>query len=203
MGGGCQATGGTSGRAGEGFVHLASSSVARRYARALLSIGVEDGQYEPYAAQLSRVAQAFEASPELRDLWLNPSNDRERRMAAVEQLVGPLELSGIVANLLRLLVERERIGSLPDIVRAYQALVDEKVGRAQAIVTSATPLTPELSGSLAAALAQLTNKQIVLETRVDPKLIGGVVAQVGGTVLDGSLKTQLEQLRRTLHDTRV
>ena len=65
------------------------------------------------------------------------------------------------------------------------------------------PLTPELAGALGEALAKLTNKQIVLETRVDPKLIGGVVAQVGGTVLDGSLKTQLEELRRTLHDTRV
>jgi F-type H+-transporting ATPase subunit delta len=182
---------------------VASGSVARRYARALLSIGVADGQFENYAAQLGRIQQAYDVSPELRDLWLNPANDRDRRLKAIDSLVGPLELSPSVANTLRLLVERQRLADLPAIVRAYNELVDEKSGRVQAVVTSAVALTAELTGEIAAALATSTKKQIVLETKVDPSLIGGIVTRVGGTVLDGSLKTQLEQLRTTLRTTRV
>lgn len=191
------------GKAGEGSVHVASGSVARRYARALMSIGVEDGQFEKYAAELGRIQQAYDVSPELRDLWLNPANDRDRRLAAIDGLAGPLELSPSVANTLRLLVERQRLADLPSIVRAYNELVDAKVGRVQATVTSAVTLPVETTAEISGALAAMTKKQIVLETKVDPSLIGGIVTRVGGTVLDGSLKTQLEELRGTLKNARL
>lgn len=182
---------------------MASGSVARRYARALMSLGVEDGGFEKYAAELDRLRVAFDESAELRDLWLNPANDRAHRMAGVDGLAGPLALSPVIVNLLRMMVERQRLGDLPDIARAYHELVDAKIGRVQATLTSASPLAPELIESISSALAKITGKQIVLESKVDGRLIGGVVAQVGGTVFDGSLKTQLEELRGSLRTARV
>jgi F-type H+-transporting ATPase subunit delta len=182
---------------------LASGSVAHRYATALMSLGVEDGHFERYAGELDRLRAAFDASAELRDLWLNPANDREHRMAAVDALAGPLELSPWVTNLLRILVERQRLANLADIARAYRDLVDKKSGRVQAVVTSAVPLSPELVATISAALARMSGKSIVLETKVDASLIGGVVARVGGTVLDGSLRTQLEELRHNLQTVRL
>jgi F-type H+-transporting ATPase subunit delta len=168
-----------------------------------MSLGVEDGQFEQYADELGRVLQAFNGSPELRDLWLNPANSRDRRMSAIATLTGPLSLSPLIVNTLRLLVDRNRLSEIPDIARVYREMVDERVGRVQATLTSAVPAGAELTASIAGALAAMTNKQIVLETRVDPALLGGLVAQVGGTILDGSLKTQLEQIRQTLRTTRL
>jgi len=168
-----------------------------------MALGVDDGQYGQYSEQLSRIQQAFEVSSELRDLWLNPANDRESRMAAVNSLVPALQLSPFVVNVLRLLVERQRLTDLPDLARSFRDLVDEKDGRVRATVTTASAVDATMTGEISGALAAMTNKQIILETKVDPALIGGVVTRVGGTVLDGSLKTQLEGLRSQLRATRV
>lgn len=184
--------------AGERFADVIASSVARRYARALLALGVEDGQFETYALQLEQVRAVFTGSPELRDLWENPVHGRDRRLAGLEVVATKLALAPLVANLLRLLVERRRISEIEAIAQAYRTLVDERVGRVRAVVTSAAALSGDQTERLGAALAALTRKQIVLETRVDPALIGGVVAQVGSTLLDGSLRTQLESLRGKL-----
>ena len=80
---------------------------------------------------------------------------------------------------------------------------DAKAGRVQAVVTSAVPLPVEVTGEIAGAIAAMTRQQIVMETKVDPALIGGIVTRVGGTVFDGSVKTQLEQLRQTLRTVRL
>jgi F-type H+-transporting ATPase subunit delta len=168
-----------------------------------MSLGVEDGRFEKYASELRRIEQAFDVSPELRDLWLNPANDRPRRMATVDQLVGPLELSTEVTNLLKLLVERQRLADLPGIVHAYQELVDERAGRVRATITTAVVMPADVTERLGRAIEAMTQKQIILESKVDPKLLGGVVTQVGGTVLDGSLRTQLEQLRKNMLTARL
>src|SRR5207248_5276057 len=105
---------------------------------------------------------------------------------------GALELSPTAVNFLRLLVDRQRIADLPQMVRAYRAMVDQQVGRVRASVTAAKPLADDELGRLREALAALTGRSIVLDSRTDPALIGGVVAQVGATMLDGSLRTQLQ-----------
>jgi F-type H+-transporting ATPase subunit delta len=186
-----------------GSVPVISSSVSRRYARALMTLGLEDGRFEAYAEELARVEAAFGASAELRDLWLNPAHPREQRLKAVDLLEKPLGLSPHVANTLRLVVERSRAAELPNLVRAFSELVDAQVGRVRAVVTSAAPMPAEVTGRLGGVLAQLTNKRIVLETKVDPGLIGGLTAQVGSMVYDGSLRTQLENLRETLGASRT
>lgn len=182
---------------------MSQSSVARRYAKALMSLGLEDGRFEAYAEELQQVARAFAASAELRDLAANPAYGREQRHAVVGELARALTLSPVVLNVLRLAVDRQRLVDVPDIARVYGAFVDEQAGRVRAVVSAAVPLPAEVTERLGAALAAITHKRIVLETKVDRALLGGVVAQVGSTVLDGSLRTQLEGLRDALHNARV
>lgn len=177
---------------------MSASSIARRYARALLSIGDEDGRFEQYGAEVDRVDGAYAASAELRDLWTNPAYPREERLSALEKLIGALSLSPAVANLMRLFVERQRVAELPTLARTYRSMVDEKAGRVRAVVTSARPLEAAQTAAIQASLVAVTGKQVLVESRVDASLIGGVTARVGSTVYDGSVRTQLERLRETL-----
>jgi F-type H+-transporting ATPase subunit delta len=93
-----------------------------------------------------------------------------------------------------LLVERGRIAFLPMISRAYQELTDLQLGRVRAVVSSARPLDVVTEAEIQRALERRTGKKVLMKTEVDPSLIGGVVARVGGLVLDGSLRTRLDQL---------
>ena len=181
-----------------GSALLATASIGRRYARALLSLGLEDGRSQAYADELDKVAASGAASAELQDLWNNPAHGRPSRLASVDALAKGLQLSPVVVNLLKLLADRSRLSQVEDVARAYRALVDEKAGLVRARVTSAKPLTKAEQAKLAKSLAGLTGKQVVLEAKVDASLVGGVVADVGSTRLDGSLRTQLEGLRRKL-----
>ena len=179
---------------------MSATSIARRYAKALLAIGTEDGRFEQYADEIARVEQAYLTSPELQDLWTNPAHGREERLAGLDRIASPLAFSPAVTNLMRLFVERQRVGELPALKRAYQAMVDEKLGRVRAVVSSARPLDAAQRAELQRSLASATRKQILLQERVDGSLIGGVTAQVGSTIFDGSVRTQLERLRQSLSE---
>lgn len=182
----------------EGATDLIHSSVARRYARALLSLGLEEGRFEQYGDELEAVLQTMRQSRELKALLENPGYSPKQRHAAVDAVAAALRLSPLTVNFLRLLVDRERGSDLLAIARAYRAMVDQQAGRIRATVTAAGPLSEEEVNRLREALGRMTGRSIVLESRTDPSLIGGVVAQVGATLLDGSLRTQLERMREDL-----
>jgi len=177
---------------------LIAASVARRYARALFSLGLEEGRHEQYGDELESVVQGLSQAREAAWVLTNPGYTQEHRRAAVDALAAALRLSPLVVNFLRLLADRRRIADLPAVARAYRELVDLQVGRVRATVTSAHPLSDGEVGRLREALAAMTGRNIVLDARTDPALIGGVVAQVGTTQFDGSLRTQLEHLREEL-----
>lgn len=173
-------------------------SVARRYARALLDIAAESALLDKVSDQLSDFVKVLSESKDLNDVLANPAYDRAQRFAIVDHLAQSMQLSLPVANLLRLLVERNRMNSLPDIQRLYADLADARSGRVRGRVTSAVPLTDDVVKKLETSLEKMTQRDVVLETKVDPTLIGGVSAQVGNTVIDGSVKYQLEVMRREL-----
>lgn len=177
---------------------MIDSSVARRYARALIALGLEEGRHEKFGEELDGVVQALEASQEARDMALNPGYSAAQRQAVIGTLASQLKLSPTVVNFLRLLAERQRLPGLHQIARAYRELVDAQVGRIRAVVTSAQPLSPDELSRIQGTLAAATRKSIVLEVKTDPSIIGGVVTQVGATLYDGSLRTQLERLRDEL-----
>ncbi|MBJ6764596.1 ATP synthase F1 subunit delta [Myxococcaceae bacterium JPH2] len=178
---------------------MVNVSIARRYARALLDVASEAGRTDAVAEQLTSLARLFTANAELTDVLLNPAYTADQRGRVVEAVIKTQSgLEPSLVNGLRLLVDRSRLAYLPDIARLYRDMADAKAGRVRGQVTSAVPLAPETLAQLKTTLAKLTERDVVLETRVDPALLGGVAAQVGGTLYDGSLRTQLAQMRREL-----
>jgi F-type H+-transporting ATPase subunit delta len=173
-------------------------SIARRYAKALFGLAVEMGRVEPWNESLQALKEVVQGSPDLVDVLSNPVYSKEQRRAIVEKLAGALGLDAEPANLLFLLGDRNRLPYLGAVVDTFGALADEHLGRLRARVTSAVPLDPTTAQAIADRLSQSTRARVLLDRVVDPKLIGGVVAQVGSIVFDGSLRTQLEDLRRQL-----
>jgi F-type H+-transporting ATPase subunit delta len=173
-------------------------SIARRYAKALFDLAVEQDRVEAWAQGLVSLKKAVDSSAELREVLSNPVYTKEQRQGLAGQLAAALGLEPHPASLLGLLAERNRLDYLSGIADVFGRLADEKLGRVRARVTSAAPLEPVVVAALEEKLAAATQAQVLLEKSVDPALLGGVVTQVGSLVYDGSLRSQLEDLRRTL-----
>jgi F-type H+-transporting ATPase subunit delta len=173
-------------------------SIARRYAKALFDLAVEQGKVEGWSQALLALKKAIDGSAELRDVLDNPIYTRDQRRGIVGGLVAALGLETEPANLLYLLADRGRLAQLGSIVDHFGALADAKLGRLRARVTSAIPLDAAAVQTIAAKHARDPRSEVILDRAVDPGLLGGVVAQVGSFTYDGSLRSQLEDLRKTL-----
>jgi len=177
---------------------LIDMTVPRRYAKALLTLGKEDGRYKEYGEGLRGFAYLLEREPELQDALLNPIHSREDRRKLLLHMIEILQLSPLVGNLLQLLFDKHRLGAVAGVSQAYQQLVDvlENVSRAR--VKSAVALDEAAQERLRRTLEQLTGTTVVMDVEEDPGIIGGLVARVGDLVLDGSVRTQLFSLRESL-----
>ncbi len=173
-------------------------SIARRYAKALLGIGTDNKQFERFGKELDSFAATLNGSKELQDVLANPSLPLSKRRAIVEGLIKKTRPSPTVQSFLLLLMNRGRISYLPAIAREYQTMADRHAGRVRARVSSAFKLDLATVTRLKKALEEKTSKKVILEQKVDPDLIGGVVAQIGSNVYDGSIRTTLSQMRQTL-----
>jgi F-type H+-transporting ATPase subunit delta len=177
---------------------MVNVSVARRYARALLEASAP-GAVVGIADQLSALAGLVASNADLADVIRNPAYSRAQRHGVVDGLIQLLKPeSTVLPNFLRLLVDRHRLGMLPDIARLFRDMADEKAGRVRGTVVSAVPLDPQSIRQLETTLSQVVQKQVVLDTRVDRQVLGGVSTQVGSVVYDGTLRTQLDDLKRAL-----
>ncbi|HVP60604.1 MAG TPA: ATP synthase F1 subunit delta [Myxococcaceae bacterium] len=177
---------------------MVNVSVARRYARALLEASAP-GAVVAVAEQLTALSGLAAANPALADVLRNPAYSRAQRHAVIEeliQLLGPQ--APTLPNFLRLLVDRHRLAMLPDVARLFRDMADEKAGRIRGTVVSAVALEPQSIQQLEQTLSRLVQKQVVLDTRVDRDVLGGVSTQVGSVVYDGTLRTQLDDLKRAL-----
>ncbi len=173
-------------------------SLARRYAKALLSIGKEDGKFKDYGAELSSFAYLLQREPELQNAIVNPIYPRDDRKKVLDKILEMIQLNPIVNNFINLLFDKQRIDGILQVNEVYQQLVDQLENISRAKVTTATPLSEEMIGRIRQALEQITQGTVVLDVVDDPSIIGGIVAQVGDLVLDGSVRTQLQSLKETL-----
>ncbi len=173
-------------------------SIARRYAKALFGLAVESGRVEAWATSLLTLKQLVDGAPDLQDVLANPVYTRDQRRAIVEKLAAALSLDAQPRDLLYLLGDRNRLAYLGAIVATFQGLADQHLGRVRAKVTSAVALDEAAAQSIADKLSQATKAKVLLDRAVDPAILGGVVAQVGSLVYDGSVRTQLEDLRQQL-----
>jgi F-type H+-transporting ATPase subunit delta len=173
-------------------------AVARRYAKALLLIGVQDGRAETYRSELQRVAGLVAGDARLEQAIVNPLYDSAARRRVLQALITKLNLSRAMGSFLLLLHEKGRFGFLNSISELYQKLADELGGIGRATVVTAHELPADAVERVRAALSRRTGKEIVLEVKQDPGLIGGIITRIGDLVLDGSIKTQLLNMRELL-----
>ncbi len=173
-------------------------AIARRYAKALLMIGKEDGQTETYKEELSGIAELIQREKTLEQALANPLYDAAGRRKVLVAVIDKMNLSTIMNSFLLLVFEKGRIGFIGSINDFYQKLADELKGVARASLVSATELSSEAVDKIRASLSKRTGKDIILEIEQDPTLIGGIVTRIGDLVLDGSIKTQLLNMRESL-----
>jgi F-type H+-transporting ATPase subunit delta len=174
------------------------TAAARRYARALFSLATEMSTVDETARELDGMAALLADSPELTNALFRPLHPVAERRALLRAICERGGSSDVIRNFYSVLVENRRLVNFAAIHEEYRRLADEAAGRTQAEVVAANPLDDAQLERLRRALAARTGKQIELSVRIDPSLIGGAVATVGGLVFDGSLRTQLSQLRATL-----
>lgn len=175
-----------------------SGIVARRYAKALVQIGQEDGLYEKYGEELKSLNELMEASAEFKGLMLNPIYDRELKKSLLRTVSQKMGLSPVVTNFLLLLVDKRRIVHFPEIVRSYEELADEVAGRIRATVLSAVPLDEKTLQALREKFETMTGKKVIMSVEEDKGLIGGIVTKIGDTIYDGSVRTQIAGLKEIL-----
>ena len=173
-------------------------AIARRYAKALLMIGKEDGQTETYKEELSGIAELIQGDKALEQALANPLYETAERRKVLVAVIDKMNLSTVMNSFLLLVFEKGRVGFIGSINDFYQKLADELKGVARASLVSATELSSEAVEKIRKSLSKRTGKDVILEIEQDPTLIGGIVTRIGDLVLDGSIKTQLLNMRESL-----
>jgi F-type H+-transporting ATPase subunit delta len=174
-----------------------ATAAARRYARAIFELADEQGQVEEWSRRLTVVRDVL-SDPMVAAVLTNPTIAISRRMALISD--APHELDPEATNLARLLIESNRVRQIGDVAEEYDSLADAAAGRVRATVTAAVELSPAERDRLADQLSQRLGKEVRLRTAVDTSIIGGLKLQYGDHLIDASLATRLQQLRRRLAD---
>jgi F-type H+-transporting ATPase subunit delta len=178
---------------------MTRKTAATRYARALFDVALkEHADLDRIDRELSDFASVIDSYPTLGKVLLNPAVPVQRKHAAVAELMKRANYGGVVAKLLALLAQRDRLVVLPDLVSAYhdRLLAHRNVIRAE--VVTAAELAPDRARQIQESLAGVTGRSVTLAARTDPSIIGGVVARVGSVVYDASVTRQLQKMRDRL-----
>jgi F-type H+-transporting ATPase subunit delta len=177
---------------------MSVTTIASRYARALADVIAERGETEAVAAEVEQFARLVEEHKELHDVFASPVVPLERKRAVLDELVARLRPRQTTDNFLRVLLTNQRLHNIGHVRQALARVLDERRGVVAAEVTTARELNEPERQMLADRLRAATGKQVRLSFRTDPEIIGGVVTRIGSLVYDGSIKTQLAELRQQL-----
>ena len=177
-------------------------TAATRYARALMDVALkEQADLSRIESELAGFAALLKDYPELGKIFLNPAVPAANKRGVVEALIAQAGTQPIVSKLLLLLADRDRLVLVPELVDAYRQRLMDHQKVVQAEVTTTEPLAADRAEAIANSLARATGRTVRLLTRVDPSIIGGLVARIGGTVYDGSVTSQLQRLKQRLDDS--
>ena len=174
------------------------SLLAHRYAHALGKAIDGAPALENASGALNEIAALYESDETFRHFLLNPSIDAQMRLRVADHALTGFDAPDTVARLVRLLLERNRIALLPDIARHMEAHTAEWLRRAVVTVVTAAPLTEESGRRIVASLERFSGKTVLMKTKVDPDIIGGLVVYMWGISFDFSLRTRLERLKEKL-----
>jgi F-type H+-transporting ATPase subunit delta len=179
---------------------MTAGAAAGRYARALFDVVLkEGGDVEQVQSDFQQFVDLFAQHPVLATTLANPAIPASKKQAVAKALIERAgTISPVVGKMILLLAERDRMALLPDIARNYRERVmdHQKIIRGQ--VTTAIALPPDRLRALEQGLQAATGRKVVLETKVDPSIIGGVITRLGSTVYDGSVTTQLQKMKQAL-----
>lgn len=176
---------------------MANSTVAHRYASALLELALPTGELDRIAKDLVRFGEVVK-DPNANRALVTPLFSAEERENVLSALLPRLGMHPLAVNFLKLLAEKRRFGDVVAILDAFAKLADEASGRVRVEVSTAEPMTPQIEAELRSTLERGLGRKVLLTTKVDPTLIGGMVARVGSKVYDSSLRTRLETLKLNL-----
>lgn len=181
---------------------MSNQASASRYAKALLDVAIKEADPVKAEQDLAAFAGLFEAHSDLRRALTNPAVPVQGKRAVMKDLVARVQPSSAVGKLLMLLADRDRLEILPDLLNTYRDRLREYQSIVRAEVVTAVPLAEESAAQLRQKLQTVTGRTVTLETRVDPSIIGGLVARVGTIVYDGSIGTQLTRMKERLAENR-
>lgn len=173
-------------------------TVSRRYARALLSLGKEDGNYLKYGEELKAFTDLLKKETQARYVLQSPIYDFTSRNKLLKAILEKTGFSPTINNFIQLLFTKGRIRYVEDISVFYSQLTDELSNIKRAMVTTAIQLSDEIIQRIQTALKGVVQKEVIVTVNQDPSIIGGIIAQVGDLTLDGSLRTQLKSLKESL-----
>jgi F-type H+-transporting ATPase subunit delta len=174
---------------------MARVASAKRHAQAVFQIASENNGVEKWRSELKEIATTLK-DPQLRAILEDPKVHLSEKEKLISKCLP--ELSQLALNFTYLLVAKQRLGILEQIVSEYERMADAHQGLEHARVVTALPIDKQEEVKLTEHLATITGKKILLTTEVDPAIIGGFVARVGDKLIDGSTKAKLEALKRSL-----
>jgi len=176
---------------------LSDSRISKRYARALFSLGQEDGAFATYGKELNEFNDFFIENAEFGNAVSNQIYAIQERKSILQFVLEKCGFSSLVKNFLNLLLDKNRIGAIEAIAENYAILTDEASNIAHAEIITARPLQKDALQRVIKALKEMTSKDIKSDVKEDPELVGGIVVKIGDLVLDGSVKAQLEGLKES------
>jgi F-type H+-transporting ATPase subunit delta len=174
-------------------------SVFSRYARAFADVVIEK-KLDPAKVEdeLGALVRIVESVPQLRTVWENPSVDVRQKHAVLDKIVTRIGGSRMLRNFIAVLIDHRRVAALPEIARQFELELNQRLGLADAEVTSARELSPAEKRALEARVGEVTGKKVRARYQTDAQVLGGAVVKVGSTIYDGSIRGQLEKLKEAL-----
>jgi len=173
-------------------------SASLQYANALADIALAQGAAEPAVKQLTDFGAAFADSAELRNFLASPAVTREAKHGVIEKIVARMRAGKIIRNFLFVIVDHRRTNMLPEIIAAFEDVIRQRQGIAEAEVFSAVELSAGQKKQFAQTLERITGKKIEAKYSLDPALLGGALVRVGDTIYDGSVRSRLNEMRARL-----
>jgi F-type H+-transporting ATPase subunit delta len=176
------------------------SGVSGRYATALFDLARDERLIDPIRADLDAVDRLIADNPDLARLVRSPVFTADEQAKALNAVLAKAGIGGITAKFLGVLTVNRRLFAVRDVIRAFNALVARFKGEASADVTVAEPLSDKNLDALKAALKSVTGKDVALNVKVDPAIIGGLVVKLGSRMVDSSLRTKLNSIKHAMKE---
>ena len=177
---------------------MSVQTIARRYAAALADVALERGEARDVQTELMTWAELLQANANLREVFANPTIALDQKRAVLNKLIEIAKPRATTANFLKVLLQNQRLTELGEINRRFAQILDERAGMIAATVTTARVVPHDAQQKLHDKLSTLTGKKVRIDFATDPEIIGGLVTRIGSTVYDGSVRSQLQQIKERM-----